>query len=213
MPQRGRLSRRWSKVRLRAAGSYPLPTHGGRSDIGFMAMGSRSIPGWRMIRSPAWTRHGVANSRFRCEGDGKGCEASGPRPDEVCGSTVSTRTNAPRGLRTRALGSRILNPLRQRPPAGGGNSDPVRTAWAISAHACCAPRPLTARVSSHVSGNLPGSVAKAVLEDPRPARPARPPLTAATVAGRAPFPCCQVGLSMGAVWARLINGGEKVSGR
>jgi len=61
-----------------------------------------------------------------------------------------------------AFGSRIFNPLRWRPPTGGVLAAP-RTAWAISAQACCVRRSSAAWVSSSQK-NLPRTAAKASLK-------------------------------------------------
>jgi hypothetical protein len=104
--------------------------------------------------------------------------------------------SAPRGRWTRAFGSRIFNPLRWRPPAGGGATYPVRTARAISARAWCVspfgpegmfppsgpdrprPRPGPPRSADRPEG--PSDAGRRTL----PARPPPPP--ARSPAGRPP---------------------------
>ena len=82
--------------------------------------------------------------------------------------------DAPRGRWTRAFGSRIFNPLRWRPPAGGGATYPVRTARAISARAWRVRRSFAAGASSRCFRE-PAQDARSVTEDHRPTLPARPP--------------------------------------
>ncbi len=107
---------------------------------------------------------------------------------------------------TGEIGARGFNPLPiERLPAGGREATPPDRAGDFSPRLERASNLRRLGFRPDVSENPSRSVAKAVTEDPRRALPARPPLTAAKVAVRAPFPCCQVRLIVRAVSARLIG--------
>ena len=144
---------------------------------------------------------------------GKGRGASGPRPEDGIVNTVSTKTNAPRDLQTEAFEARGFNPLSTFGLRRAEElASSVRTAWAISAHACCASCGRRQRAFPAVpvrlqrvrppQGPIRSTRPCRAFDDSRRTLPARPPLTAATVAVRAPFPCCQVRSVSIRFWSR-----------
>ena len=156
---------------------FPCPCGGGdRAAIGGGSLGSPivgraiglSLPPPSASPTPppqgeALWAHDFTLTRRRLRWDGKGAKRPGLARNRIVASTVSTKTSAPRSRYPEAFGSRILNPLRWRPPTGRTLACPGPCGRFQPASAASAD-PFTAWVSSCVARNLPRSVAKASLK-------------------------------------------------
>jgi hypothetical protein len=139
-----------------------------------------------------WGQVSVIPRQSGCELNGKGAKRPGLARNSFVVSTVSTKTGASRGAVIRKPSDRGFL---TRSDGGPRRAECWRTPDRRGDFSPCLPRPPIPSppgLCPDISGKPAQARREGVTQDHRRALPARPPLKAATVAVRAPFPCFQV---------------------